>query len=245
MASKKQLKKLARVHADQQKNNLMLRTIVPLTDNQRQSFDLFFNHHKHLFLYGCAGTGKTFLALYFALKLLQMRPDLYDHVVIVRSDVATRKQGFLPGKLKEKNEVHELPYAFACNKLYGRGDSYQIAKSKGIVEFVSTSYLRGTEFDNAIVIVDECQNMTDHELNTAMTRLGNNCRIIFCGDIKQTDIRNSHEHSGFADFLLILQHLGSFGLVEFQTDDIVRSDIVKQYIITRNNLEQKQMIACL
>lgn len=245
MASKaKQQKKLDRVQAEQQKNNLVLKSIQPLTENQHRAFRSF-SQSKHLFQYGCAGTGKTFLALYFALS--KTGPNsTYKHVYIVRSDVATRKQGYLPGKLKEKNEVHELPYYSSCSKLYGRGDAYDILKSKNVVSFLSTSYLRGTDFNDCFVIVDECQNMTAHELDTVMTRVGQNCKIMFCGDMRQNDLRtNPRDVSGFGDFVRILNEMGSFDLIEYGLEDIVRGPDVKQYITARYKLEDAGAIAAL
>jgi phosphate starvation-inducible PhoH-like protein len=158
--------------------------IGPMTENQRIAFQ-YWDEGLNLMLHGIAGTGKTFLGLYFALKAISDKDSVYKKIYIVRSTVSTRDQGFLPGSLKDKARVFEAPYVPICTKLYGRGDAYEILKGKGCVEFITTSYLRGETFDNCILLVDEVQNMSDGELHTVMTRVGEDCRIIFCGDVKQ------------------------------------------------------------
>jgi predicted ribonuclease YlaK len=211
--------------------------ISPMTDNQRIAFD-FWDDGYNLMLHGIAGTGKTFLGLYFALKEVVKPNSQYKKVYIVRSTVSTRDQGFLPGSLKEKAKVFESPYVPICTKLYGRGDAYEVLKGKGYVEFVTTSYLRGETFDDCILLVDEVQNMGDGELHTVMTRVGENCRIIFCGDVKQDDLTSERkkELSGLRDFMKILHRMKEFEFIDFQVEDIVRSKLVKSYIIERDRL---------
>jgi phosphate starvation-inducible protein PhoH len=211
--------------------------IRPMTDNQRIAFEHWDDGY-NLMLHGIAGTGKTFLGLYFALKEVVKPNSQYNKVYIVRSTVSTRDQGFLPGSLKEKAKVFESPYVPICTKLYGRGDAYEILKGKGYVEFITTSYLRGETFDNCILLVDEVQNMGDGELHTVMTRVGENCRIIFCGDVKQDDLTSERkkELSGLRDFMKILHRMKEFEFVDFQVEDIVRSALVRSYIIERNKL---------
>lgn len=211
--------------------------IRPMTDNQRIAFEHWDDGY-NLMLHGIAGTGKTFLGLYFALKEVVKPNSQYNKVYIVRSTVSTRDQGFLPGSLKEKAKVFESPYVPICTKLYGRGDAYEILKGKGYVEFITTSYLRGETFDNCILLVDEVQNMGDGELHTVMTRVGENCRIIFCGDVKQDDLTSERkkELSGLRDFMKILHRMKEFEFVDFRVEDIVRSALVRSYIIERNKL---------
>lgn len=211
--------------------------ISPMTENQRVAFDHWDDGY-NLMLHGIAGTGKTFLGLYFALKEVVKPNSQYNKVYIVRSTVSTRDQGFLPGSLKEKAKVFESPYVPICTKLYGRGDAYEILKGKGYVEFITTSYLRGETFDDCILLVDEVQNMGDGELHTVMTRVGENCRIIFCGDVKQDDLTSERkkELSGLRDFMKILHRMKEFEFVDFQVEDIVRSKLVKSYIIERDRL---------
>ena len=211
--------------------------IKPMTENQRIAFDHWDDGY-NMMLHGIAGTGKTFLGLYFALKEVVTPNSRYKKVYIVRSTVSTRDQGFLPGSLKEKAKVFESPYVPICSKLFGRGDAYEILKGKGFVEFITTSYLRGETFDDCILLVDEVQNMGDGELHTVMTRVGENCRIIFCGDVKQDDLTSERkkELSGLRDFMKILHRMKEFEFVDFKAEDIVRSKLVKSYIIERDRL---------
>lgn len=222
---------------DQKQPFNMADGISPMTDNQRIAFD-FWDDGYNLMLHGIAGTGKTFLGLYFALKEVVKPNSPFKKVYIVRSTVSTRDQGFLPGSLKEKAKVFESPYVPICSKLYGRGDAYEVLKGKGYIEFVTTSYLRGETFDDCILVVDEVQNMGDGELHTVMTRVGENCRIIFCGDVKQDDLTSERkkELSGLRDFMKILHRMKEFEFVDFQVEDIVRSRLVKSYIIERDKL---------
>lgn len=222
---------------DQRQQFTMKDDVAPMTDNQRVAFD-FWDDGYSLMLHGIAGTGKTFLGLYFALKEVVKPNSQYKKVYIIRSTVSTRDQGFLPGSLKDKAKVFESPYVPICTKLYGRGDAYEILKGKGYVEFITTSYLRGETFDDCILLVDEVQNMGDGELHTVMTRVGENCRIIFCGDVKQDDLTSERkkELSGLRDFMKIITRMREFEFVDFQVEDIVRSKLVKSYIIERDRL---------
>lgn len=220
-----------------QKNFDIRRDIQPMTDAQRDAFDAWDEDH-NLMLHGIAGTGKTFLALYFALKSVWDRRTPYKKVFIIRSTVPSRDQGFLPGTQKQKEAVYEEPYHPICSTIFGRGDAYQILKQKALVEFRSTSFLRGATFDDCILVVDEMQNMAGNELHTVMTRVGQNCKIIFAGDIKQDDLTSKryNEESGLKDFMRIIERMDEFEFVEFLAEDIVRSDLVKSYIIQRDKL---------
>lgn len=211
--------------------------IRPMTDNQELAFEHWDSGH-NLMLHGIAGTGKTFLGLYFAIKEVMKPNSPYKKVYIVRSTVSTRDQGFLPGSLKEKAKVFEAPYVPICTKFFGRGDAYEILKGKGVIEFITTSYLRGETFDNCILLVDEMQNMSFQECDTVMTRVGENCRILFCGDVKQDDLTSERkkEMSGLRDFMKIIHRMNEFEFVEFEVEDIVRSKLVKSYIIERDKL---------
>ena len=144
--------------------------------------------------------------------------------------------GFLPGNQKEKSKVYEAPYYSICSELFNRGDAYDILKQKGIIQFNTTSFIRGLTLNDSIVIVDECQNMTWHELDSVITRLGENTRIIFCGDFRQSDFRWDDEKEGLHDFMRVIKRMSSFDFVEFDKDDIVRSDVVKEYIISKLEL---------
>jgi len=211
--------------------------IQPMTRNQEIAFESWDEGY-HLMLHGIAGTGKTFLALYFALREAMKHSTPYEKVYIVRSTVSTRDQGFLPGSQKQKEAVYEEVYREVAQELFERGDAYDILKQKNLVEFRSTSFLRGVTFKKCIVVVDEVQNMTDGELHTVMTRIGENARIIFAGDVKQDDLTSERkkEYSGLRDFMRIIQQMREFDFVEFTADDIVRSALVKSYILARDRL---------
>jgi phosphate starvation-inducible protein PhoH len=215
-------------------NHFQLRHIKPLTVNQQRVWDAYSNG-SNLMLHGYAGTGKTFLSSYLALKEV-LSDDIYKRVVIIRSVVPTRDMGFLPGTDKQKAEVYEQPYQEICDDLFGRGDGWRILKLKRMVEFTTTSFLRGTTFNDSIIIVDECNNMTFQEVDTVMTRIGNNSKIIFCGDYRQTDLHKPHDRTGIKELMDITRRMSSFEHVEFGIEDIVRSGVVKEYIIQKTEM---------
>lgn len=217
------------------KNNLELKQIQPLTRNQQLAFDSY-NSGKNLLLHGIAGTGKSFISLYLALDQIMRGDSQYKRIVIVRSVVPTRDMGFLPGNNREKAKVYEAPYYAICTELFGRGDSYELLKSKNLVEFISTSFIRGITLNDSIIIVDEIANMTGHELDSVITRVGRNCRIIFCGDFRQSDFTKEQEKNGLMDFMRIIERMRAFQFVDFQKEDIVRSGLVKSYIIEKDRL---------
>lgn len=212
--------------------------IRPLTSTQADVFEAFDEDDLNLMLHGVAGTGKTFVAIYLALKDVLSGKQQRKKVVVVRSVVPTRDMGFLPGNAKEKARAYEAPYYSISNDLFGRGDAYETLKAKNVIEFITSSFIRGITLDNCIVIVDECQNMSAMELHSIMTRVGQNCKIIFCGDTRQDDLTSERkkEESGLSQFMRILKNMDAFEFIEFEEDDIVRSDLVKEYIITRNRL---------
>jgi len=211
-----------------------LKNIRPKTDAQEEMFQAWYAG-KHVCASGSAGTGKTFLALYLALT------ELFEHrtqrVIIVRSAVATREVGFLPGTLEEKQAMYELPYHDICAELVGRSSTYRDLKEQGVVEFMTTSFIRGLTWDNAVVIVDESQNMTFHELNSIMTRIGENTRIILTGDTKQTDLDGRKLGvEGMSQALRVFKNMESFASVHFTKYDIVRSDFVKSWIVAVDHI---------
>jgi len=209
-----------------------LRKIDFLTKKQE---DVFTSWEKgfNLVLNGSAGTGKTFLALYLALETILERDNNFDRIVIVRSAVPTRDMGFLPGTQEEKEEAYLAPYKAILNELFNDNEAYLKLTATGHVEFLTTSYIRGLTLDNAIVIVDEMQNLTGHELDSVITRVGMNCKIMFCGDYYQSDFRHNGDKGGILKFLEILSELKLFDVVEFGWEDIVRSGLVRDYIMTK------------
>ena len=220
-------------------NTDLMVDIEPLTTNQ----DIFFTQYgegRHIFAYGCAGTGKTFIALYNALKDVLDPETPYEKVYIVRSLVATREIGFLPGDHADKSDIYQIPYRKMVKYMFKMGSDaefemlYANLKHQGTLDFWSTSFLRGVTFDDAIIIVDECQNLNYHELDSIITRAGENTRIMFCGDGVQSDLTKTHERNGITDFQRILSKMESFSLIEFTIEDIVRSGLVKEYILAKN-----------
>lgn len=219
-----------------QKQEFQLKQIEPMTANQRKVFAQY-DKGNNILLHGVAGTGKTFLSLYLALDDLFYGEDNKEKIVVVRSTVPTRDMGFLPGKEQEKAAAYEQPYKAICSELGNRGDTYELLKAKGKIEFMTTSYIRGTTIDDAIIIVDEFQNMSDSEINTVMTRVGVNSRILLCGDFRQTDLNKSWDSSGAKTLLDLWNRMGyNNSHVEFHMDDVVRSGFVRQWLEARNEL---------
>jgi len=219
------------------KLNFELKEIIPLTNNQKKVFQ-YYSQNKHLMLHGLAGTGKSFISIFLSLKeILNSTDSIYKKLYIIRSAVSTRDIGFMPGKIKDKIGVYEAPYYNICSKLYNRSDAYEYLKNKGIIEFMTTSFIRGITLENCIIIVDEMANLNLHELDSIITRLGENSKIIFCGDFSQTDFTKESEKAGLPKFMDILRNIKSFGFVEFDNEeDIVRSGIVKEYLIQKRKL---------
>ena len=219
-------------------NSDFLVDIEPLTDNQQKLFDSY-TQGKHIVAYGCAGTGKTFITLYNALCDVLDERTPYEKVYIVRSLVATREIGFLPGSHDDKADIYQIPYKNMVKYMFQMPSDadfemlYGNLKSQETIKFWSTSFLRGTTLDNAIIIVDEFQNLSFHELDSIITRVGENTKICFCGDASQSDLQKTNERNGIVDFMSVLRKMPSFDIIEFGVDDIVRSGLVKEYIIAK------------
>ena len=223
-------------------NNDFLRDIEPLTPNQQLLFNSY-DTGKNIVAYGCAGTGKTFITLYNAIKDVLDEKTPYEKVYVVRSLVATREIGFLPGDHEDKSWLYQLPYKAMVRYMFEmRTDAdfqmlYANLKAQDTIDFWSTSFIRGTTFDNAIIIVDEFQNLNYHELDSIMTRVGQDSKIMFCGDATQTDLIKENERNGIVDFMRILRLMAnSVDIIEFGVEDIVRSGICKEYILAKMEL---------
>ena len=222
-------------------NNSTFVSVEPITENQKKMV-ADYDSGKHLFTYGCAGTGKTFMALYLALRDVLDENTPYDKVYIVRSLVATREIGFLPGTHEDKSELYQVPYKNMVRNMFHMPDQtsfdmlYDNLKDQETISFWSTSFLRGTTLDDAIVIVDESQNLNFHELDSIITRVGQDSKIVFCGDINQSDLQRTNERNGILDFQRILQGMEEFEEIEFGISDIVRSGLVKSYLISKMTL---------
>jgi phosphate starvation-inducible protein PhoH len=214
-----------------------LKTFQPLTENQKKFFDSYRQGDYFVALHGVAGTGKTFCALYKALEEVLDKSNTFDKIIIVRSAVQSREIGHLPGDVGEKMEIYEQPYRQICETLFGRKDAWSRLEEQGYVQFISTSFIRGMSFDDAIIIVDEMQNMNFEEIDTVMTRVGYRSKIIWCGDYRQTDLKKSNDKSGLLKFFDIAHHMGAFTRIEFTPDDIVRSSLVKDYILAKLKYE--------
>ena len=222
-------------------NSEQLTEIKPLTDNQKLVFDAY-EENKNLFLYGCAGTGKTFIAMYLALKEILSNKTPYEKLYVVRSLVPTREIGFLPGDHEDKSYLYQIPYKNMVRYMFSMPDDnsfemlYDNLRSQDTIDFWSTSFIRGVTLDNTIVIVDEFSNLNFHELDSMITRIGEDSKIVFCGDIAQSDLTREHEKSGISDFIRIINEMKEFTCVEFDIGDIVRSGLVKSYLIAKYNL---------
>ena len=223
-------------------NNDFLVDIEPLTPNQEKFFEAY-KKGQHIFSYGCAGTGKTFVALYNALKDVLNEYTPYKKIYIVRSLVATREIGFLPGDHEDKSALYQIPYKNMVKYMFEMPSDADFdmlwgnLKAQETVSFWSTSFIRGTTFDDCILLIDESQNLNFHELDSIITRVGDNCKIMFCGDAVQTDLQKTYEKNGILDFMRIIEQMEkSFAIVEFGVDDIVRSGLVKEYIMKKTAL---------
>lgn len=215
-----------------------LKTFEPLTNNQKIFFDAYKRGDYFVALHGVAGTGKTFCAVYKALEEVLDRNNPFRKIILVRSAVQSREIGHLPGDVAEKMEIYQQPYQQICETLFGRKDAYQRLSEQGHIEFISTSFIRGMSFDDAIIIVDEMQNLTFEEIDTVMTRVGYRSKIIWCGDYRQTDLnKKKNDMSGILKFFDIAMHMGAFTRIEFTPDDIVRSSLVKDYILAKMQYE--------
>ena len=228
----KQMKRKKPINAD------MMREIEPLTQNQQLLFNAY-ESNKNLIAYGVAGTGKTFITLYNALRDVLDPETPYEKIYIVRSLVATREIGFLPGDHEDKSWLYQLPYKAMVKYMFEMPTEadfemlYGNLKAQETISFWSTSFIRGTTFDKAIIIVDEFQNLNFHELDSIMTRVGENSKIMFCGDATQSDLTRDKERNGIVDFMRVLRIMSSVDIIEFGVEDIVRSGLVKEYIIAK------------
>ena len=218
-----------------------LKVIEPLTKSQEKVFKAF-EKNNHLCLSGCAGTGKTFLAMYLALEEVMSGKSKAEKIIIVRSIVPTRDIGFLPGDRAEKESTYLYPYIAICTELFGDPMAWAKLVAKKQVEFLTTSFVRGITLRNSIVIIDEMQNLTFHELDSIITRLGDNCRLIMCGDYYQTDLEKKNDKCGILEFMEIIEQMKYFYSIEFGWQDIVRSGLVRDYIMTKEIVQKDKRI---
>ncbi len=216
--------------------------IKPITPTQEKVFDAWKNN-KHMFLFGAAGTGKSFITMYLALRDILDESTPYNKLYIVRSLVPTREIGFLPGDHEDKANLYQIPYKNMVRYMFEMPDEasfnmlYGNLKAQETISFWSTSFIRGTTIDNSIVLVDESENLNFHELDSIITRLGVNSKIVFAGDAAQTDLTKANEKTGIMDFKKILNDMDEFESIQFGIDDIVRSGLVKSYLISKMNLD--------
>ena len=216
-------------------------TIKPITDNQKVVFSTW-KKGLNQFLFGAAGTGKTFISLYLALQEIMDLKKPADKVILVRSLIPTREIGFLPGDEEDKAALYQVPYRNMVQFMFEMPNEqafnglYDKLKAQGSLYFLSTSFLRGLTFDNSVIIVDECQNLNFHELDTIITRVGQDSKIVFCGDFGQTDLVRNNEKNGLHDFMRILEEMKEFNCTEFTIGDIVRSGFVRSYLINKTKM---------
>ena len=222
-------------------NSSIMVSVKPITDTQKNVFETW-KKGQNQFLFGAAGTGKTFVSLYLALRDIFDQKTKYDKVVLVRSLIPTREIGFLPGDEEDKAALYQVPYQNMVQFMFEMSNEQQFnslydrLKGQGSLFFLSTSFLRGLTFDNSIIIVDECQNLNFHELDTIITRVGQDSKIVFCGDFDQSDLLKHNEKNGLHDFLRILEEMEEFNCSEFTIGDIVRSGFVRSYLINKTKL---------
>jgi predicted ribonuclease YlaK len=216
----------------------IMRELEPLTENQKKMYEAY-EANQNIVAYGCAGTGKTFITLYNALQDVLDERTPYEKIYIVRSLVATREIGFLPGDHEDKSSLYQIPYKNMVKYMFELPTEadfemlYGNLKTQGTISFWSTSFIRGTTLDNSIIIVDEFQNLNFHELDSIITRVGENSKIMFCGDATQSDLVKSAEKNGIIDFMKVLRVMPSVDIIEFGVADIVRSGFVKEYIVAK------------
>ena len=229
-------------------NSNQLVTINPIGKNQQKVFDAWAKE-KNVFLTGSAGTGKTFILLHLAFKAVLDKGQPYDKVVIVRSLLPSRDIGFLPGTLEEKSDLYQDPYRILVIYLFempseqGHDVLYDKLAGQGSLEFYSTSFLRGQTFDRSIIIVDEASNLIFQELDTIMTRVGQDSKICFAGDMAQSDLRKHNgDREGYHNFQAILDEMDEFEIIEFGIGDIIRSGLVRSYLIAKTNMRIKDDI---
>lgn len=214
-----------------------LKTFDPLTQNQKKFFEAYKQGDYFVGLFGSPGVGKTFLAVLKSLEEVLDKSNSFDKIVVVRSAVQVRDQGFVPGDLEEKMQIYEQPYVEICGTLFGRNDAWQRLKEQGHARFISTTAIRGISIDDAIIIVDECQSMTWHELSSVITRTGHRSKIIFVGDLKQNDlVKSRNDVSGLQEFLRVAETMPEFTRINFTSEDIVRSSLVKSFIVACEKL---------
>jgi predicted ribonuclease YlaK len=214
-----------------------LKTFDALTENQQKFFDAYKRGDYFIGLFGSPGVGKTFLAMYRSLEEVLDRSNPFKQIVVVRSAVQVRDQGFVPGSLDEKMEIYETPYKEISETLFGRSDAWDRLKEQGYARFISTTAIRGISIDDAIILVDESQSMTFHELSSVISRVGHRSKIIFIGDLKQNDlIKSKNDVSGLKEFLNVARHMNEFSEITFTPDDIVRSSLVKSFIVACDKL---------
>lgn len=209
----------------------------PITKNQAIAYEQW-DDNDHLVLCGSAGTGKTFIGMYLGLQDVLDKSYPQDKLVIVRSVVPTREMGYLPGSIEEKVDAYTAPYRAIANELFNEKMAYEMLETQGNISFMSTSFIRGQTIDDAIILVDEMQNLTFHELDSVITRVGRNTRIIFSGDYYQSDLSKETDKNGVLHFMNIMEHMNKFTVVEFNWTDIVRSDFVRDYIMTKEMIEK-------
>lgn len=222
---------------------LQMKTIQPMTQTQTRLFDEY-NRGQNILAKGTAGTGKTYVSTYLALKDV-LEKNRYSKILFVRSAVQSREQGFMPGNLKAKEAYFETPFIDIVNDIFDRPDAYSILKQHGVIDFCSTSFIRGLTFNDTIIILDEAQNCVYDELRTVVTRLGNNSKILLCGDTMQDDLRNSKNRmdvSGLSRIEEIIEGIDAFSVITFSKNDIVRSELIKKFIIAEEDIMLKELL---
>lgn len=200
----------------------------PLTENQKR---VLKSRKDHLLVQGPAGTAKTYSVL--ARGLVKVSAGDVDQIIIIRSPVEIRKIGHLPGDADEKMDPYAAPYIGLLAEISPKMN-YRALVSKRLLCFTPTTFLRGTTFHNSFVIVDEYQNLSEHELDTVMTRVGQGTQLCVVGDpAAQSDLPR-HEQGEQADIIDTFASMECVDHVQFSVEDVVRSGFVKDYHIARS-----------
>jgi phosphate starvation-inducible PhoH-like protein len=175
---------------------------------------------------GVAGTGKSYIALSYAAE--QLKAKRISKIIITRPIVeAGEKIGYLPGELEEKIAPYFEPMISILNKRLGVSFVEYLIK-RGVIQAKPLAYLRGSTFEDAVVILDESQNTTPSTMQLFLTRIGENCKVIIDGDVRQSDIKGE---SGLSDAMTRLKGINNIGVVTFGIDDVVRSGICRDIVI--------------
>ncbi|TDW25478.1 phosphate starvation-inducible PhoH-like protein [Breznakia blatticola] len=226
LADQGKLDKLEKIHKEVINRTNDGKIIYPKTLGQSYLFKCM-REKDIVFATGVAGTGKTYLAVMYAVSLLK-KNDV-EKIILTRPAVeAGESLGFLPGDLKEKVDPYLTPLYDALNDALG-ADSVQRLIDKGVIEIAPLAYMRGRTLNNAFIILDEAQNSTKSQMKMFLTRMGFNSKVVVTGDVTQIDLIKKHD-SGLLSARQVLQNIEDIAFVELTSADVVRNPLVQKII---------------